>query len=98
MLELDSAIHALRWCEHGETVRAGETSKGCSGCVHGICGAALACMQPDPEQAPKRPRRRLTLPVEKEAWGRVIGAALGLAGTVFFANAVMQYLNSLPSP
>lgn len=45
--ESECAIQALRWCDHGESVNRGASSKGCSGCVNGTCGAALACMQPD---------------------------------------------------
>lgn len=84
----ESAVQALRWCEHGETVHQGKSTKGCSGCINGHCGAALACMQPEPE--PPKPRRRLW-PTTREAWGRCIGGAFGLGGALLFAREAARY-------
>ena len=72
-------VAVIRWCDHGETVRGIESSQGCSGCIRGVCGAALACWQPDSERRPA-PRR-----IPPETIGAVIGAALGLAGAAAMA-------------
>jgi hypothetical protein len=88
MREPESAV--IRWCEHGEDVRAGQSSHGCSGCVAGVCGAALACMLPesDPEPASTPMAQRLLqlVPSTPEGRGRAIGAALGLGGFFLFAR------------
>lgn len=62
----------VRWCEHGESVRDGKTNKGCSGCVAGICGAALACELPeDPFPTPSRwARLRQYMEEAMRAWRR----------------------------
>lgn len=47
-------VQGMRWCEHGETVRSGQSDHGCSGCVNGVCGAALACVIPERDAQPAR--------------------------------------------
>jgi hypothetical protein len=83
-LETESALRALRWCEHGEIVAAGSTSRSCSGCVNGICGAALACLQA--EAQPEKPARRRRFPRSSgERWAALTGAVLGLAAITWLA-------------
>lgn len=62
----------------------------CSSCINGECVTPQACQRPLAELQPIR-RRLFTRP-SREATGRLIAAALGLAGLVFIAFHVGRAL------
>lgn len=83
-----------------DTACEGHPVLSCSTCKGGPCRTPEACELPIAELQPINRRlftrrTRLQLPATREAWGRAIGAALGLAGTVFFAGAIARHLQIL---
>lgn len=67
----------------------------CSTCGEGPCAAGQACLLPIELQPIKRrifAARRRWLPTTREAWGRFIGASLGLGGFWLFAREALQRL------
>lgn len=74
----------------------GHPTVACSTCSGGPCPSPEACLVPLAELQPIKRRLfaqpRRFLPASREAWGRVIGAALGAGGLLLFLQAAVRHL------
>jgi hypothetical protein len=79
-----------------DTTCEGHPALSCSACMGGPCPTQQACFLPIAELQPIS-RRLFTgqprlLGRSREAWGRAIGAALGLGGFLLFAGDFVRRL------